>query len=137
MDERAISTDAGRALAERLVERETFHHAVLDGIELGIAITDAFGAITFLNRAALAGGNPVNQVAGLPAELTRAELNGRGYKATAVEATEVRDTEVEKFRCLGGVQHLMTQDFRRGLVEPFKLLGQLKLCANVSHSDLP
>jgi len=38
--------------AERAIERETFHRAVLDGIDLGIVTTDPNGTITFLNRTA-------------------------------------------------------------------------------------
>ncbi|MBX3207302.1 MAG: hypothetical protein KF764_19805 [Labilithrix sp.] len=38
------------ALAERMLAREAFHHAVLDGIEMGIVTTDPSGTITFVNR---------------------------------------------------------------------------------------
>ena len=40
------------AIARRLLESETFHRAVLDGIELGVVTTDALGKVTFVNRTA-------------------------------------------------------------------------------------
>ena len=46
------AADSKQVLAQRLIERETFHRAVLDGIELGIVTTEPSGTVTFINRTA-------------------------------------------------------------------------------------
>ena len=40
------------AIAQRLLESESLHRAVLDGIDLGVVTTDAAGRVTFVNRTA-------------------------------------------------------------------------------------
>ncbi len=46
------AADSKQMLAQKLIERETFHRAVLDGIELGIVTTEPSGTVTFINRTA-------------------------------------------------------------------------------------
>lgn len=41
-----------QAIAQKLLESETIHRAVLDGIELGVVTTNPSGKITFVNRTA-------------------------------------------------------------------------------------
>jgi len=48
----SIMPNSKHAIAQRLLECESRHRAVLDGIELGVVTTDAAGKITFVNRAA-------------------------------------------------------------------------------------
>lgn len=48
------AADSKQVLAQKLIERETFHRAVLDGVELGIVTTEPSGTVTFINRTARA-----------------------------------------------------------------------------------
>ncbi len=49
---RSAMPTSKHAIAQKLLESESFHRAVLDGIELGIVTTDAAGRVAFVNRTA-------------------------------------------------------------------------------------
>ena len=55
-------------LGQRLLERERFDNAILDGLDVGIVTTDDVGAVTFANRGAMELLGLAEDVSGAPVE---------------------------------------------------------------------
>lgn len=62
---------------------------------------------------ALSGGDPIDEVASPPAKLACAELQWRGHTTVSVEASKMRDAEVEKGCRFGGVQDFVASELCR------------------------
>lgn len=101
--ERALAESRGEAgfLSELLAERETFDHAILDGVDVGIVTTDANGHVTFMNRAAadvlqldcLPAGGEVHELLGLDGRPE--ELLGREPRRTISYTMASHGAELE------------------------------------------
>jgi len=52
LEQVAQSSTTAQVLTEKLVERDVFAHAILDGVDVGIITTDRHGIVTFVNRSA-------------------------------------------------------------------------------------